>query len=164
MAECSWPFSVTSPAPMRGATRSPWPLRCLCTWPAKILRITPSPRRCAFTWISLIRPTRPSPRTQRSIWKRGHLWQFIPGDKRIIYLGPFKILPEGLCIAALKTSSGSKLKAWKLTAKRDNKNKAKRSAKQQRSDLVIVFLVQCSQCSVDQTGPQQKRRATVLSC
>ena len=27
------------------------------------------------------------------------------------YLGPFKILPEGLCIAALKTSSGSKLKA-----------------------------------------------------
>ena len=42
-------------------------------------------------------------------------------------------------------------------------NKAKRSAKQQRSDLVIVFLIQCSQCSVDQTGPQ-KRRATVLSC
>ena len=40
-----------------------------------------------------------------------------------------------------------------------NRNKAKRSAKQQRSDLVIVFLVQCSQCSVDQTGHPQKRRS-----
>ena len=37
------------------------------------------------------------------------------------------------------------------------KNKAKRSAKQQRSDLVIVFLVQCSQCSVDQTGRPKRK-------
>ena len=42
-------------------------------------------------------------------------------------------------------------------------NKAKRSAKQQRSDLVIVFLVQCSQGSIEQTG-YQKTRATVLFC
>ena len=114
MAECSWPFSVTSPAPMRGATRSPWPLRCLCTWPAKILRITPSPRRCAFTWISLIRPTRPSPRTPRSIWNRGHLWQFIPGDKRIVYLGPFKILPERLCIATLFWPLSGNSPVWEI--------------------------------------------------
>ena len=42
-------------------------------------------------------------------------------------------------------------------------NKAKRSAKQQRSDLVIVFLVQCSQCSVDQTGPQKSYSAQLLT-
>ena len=43
------------------------------------------------------------------------------------------------------------------------KYKAKRSAKQQRSDLVIVFLVQCSQCSVDQTGhPQNKSYSAQL--
>ena len=34
----------------------------------------------------------------------------------------------------------------------EGNNKAKRSAKQQRSDLVIVFLVHCSQGSVDQSG------------
>ena len=42
-------------------------------------------------------------------------------------------------------------------------NKAKRSAKQQCSNLVIVFLVQCSQCSVDQTGhPQNKSYSAQL--
>ena len=37
-------------------------------------------------------------------------------------------------------------------------NKAKRSAKQQRSDLVIVFHVQCSQGSTEQTHHHKKRR------
>ena len=39
-----------------------------------------------------------------------------------------------------------------MAAEEMKRNKAKRSAKQQRSDLVIVFLVHCSQGSVDQSG------------
>ena len=41
-------------------------------------------------------------------------------------------------------------------------NKAKRSAKQERSDLVIVFLVQCSQGSVEQTHDHEKSYSAQL--
>ena len=52
---------------------------------------------------------------------------------------------------------------YSLTVGQLLKNKAKRSARQQRSDVVIVFLVQCSQGSKEQTD-HPKKRATVLSC
>ena len=42
-------------------------------------------------------------------------------------------------------------------------NKAKRSAKQQRSDLVIVFLVHCSQGSVDQSGWSPTTRRSYIA-